>query len=363
MFKDQMTPVERRKALAEGREADRLPIGIIYGLDAHRHCGWVRSQELADGRSMAMVQKRLYQKFHLDGLGAGHGLHGLGLLYGAEHDMPEHAAISLLSFPLEKAAQVERLDSEKATLKGDKLARNCFECLEILREDLGQEVGCGMSFAAPFTAASGLLGPEKLLMGLLTDTENIHKLLDFATRAIISLATPFWQAGFGTSLADPLATGDVLSPRAFRSFAQPYARRVVEAAKPYGQGLVSVHICGDTSRLLKDVVDCGYSAFSVDNVVKLAKVKKEIGESIPISGNVDPINVMLLGSPEQVRAAVRRCFAAAWDSPRGFTISTGCDCAYGTPDENLLAYLDEARICAAYQYRRDPGYFLQDQGS
>ena len=78
MYKDQMTPVERAQAIAEGKDVDRMPIGIMFGAPAHSLLGWTVQQEWESGRSLAEVQKKVYQTLHTDGMGAGHGLHGLG---------------------------------------------------------------------------------------------------------------------------------------------------------------------------------------------------------------------------------------------------------------------------------------------
>ena len=58
MYKDQMTPVERAPAIAEGKDVDRMPIGIMFGAPAHSLLGWTVQQEWESGRSLAEVQKK-----------------------------------------------------------------------------------------------------------------------------------------------------------------------------------------------------------------------------------------------------------------------------------------------------------------
>lgn len=348
MYQEQMKPVERAQALAAGKAVDRLPVGIIYGAAAHSLLGWTINQEWESGRHLAAVQKKIYQTLATDSLGTGHGLHGLALLYGAEADFPPHAPLALTRYPLADVNDYVQLSLERT--KEDARADKCRECLEILRQDLGDEVGCGMSFAGAFTAASGLVGPENLLCALIEDPEGVHGLLDFANQALLLLAEPFLRQGFDICLADPMASGAILSPTWFSEFVLPYTQAFIKQCDRIRPGAISAHICGDTTCLLEAVADCGYSAFSLDNAVDLAVAKQRIGGRLPVIGNVPPVDVMYLGTPQQVRAAVRDCFRKAWDSPRGFTISTGCDCPYGTPLDNLLAYMDEAKKCAAQPY-------------
>ena len=70
MYKDQMTPVERAQAIAEGKDIDRRPIGIMFGAPAHSLLGWTVQQEWESGRSLAEVQKKVYQTLYTDGYGS-----------------------------------------------------------------------------------------------------------------------------------------------------------------------------------------------------------------------------------------------------------------------------------------------------
>lgn len=45
---------------------------------------------------------------------------------------------------------------------------------------------------------------------------------------------------------------------------------VLEKGQP-----MSIHICGNTTKILSDIADCGFSTFSLDNLVDLAEVKDQ----------------------------------------------------------------------------------------
>ncbi|MBQ5437660.1 MAG: hypothetical protein IIU32_08260 [Firmicutes bacterium] len=149
-----------------------------------------------------------------------------------------------------------------------------------------------------------------------------------------------------------------MSPRLFRKFVQPYHKKFVEACHAMGESDPFIHICGDTSPILEDIADCGYRSVSIDNRVDLAFAKEKIGSRAMIVGNVDPVAAFYSGTPDQVRAAVRKCFRQGWDSPCGYMIAPGCGTAYGTPMENTFAYMAEARKCAAYPV--DPANFEEE---
>ncbi len=298
---------------------------------------------------MAEVQKKIYQTFGIDGIGLYHGLHGTAMLFGAEVTADPHIPCSIVKNPFYNFLNIEQLDLEKMTLAKDPIANKCYEGMQILLEDLGREIISSMGFAGPISAASGLVGVKPLLASMKKAPERVHQLLQTVTAGILQLTTPFLQLNAPISLSDPVASGSLISPNDFRQFAVPYYRQIIEHCKAYGQEAPSIHICGNTSKILEDIGACGFSSFSIDNVVDLAEAKRCIGSMVHLLGNVDP-QILYWGDAEGVKAAVRACAYQAWDSPCGYTICNGCDAVYHTPLENGLAFMQEARKCAKYPY-------------
>lgn len=347
---DQMTPLERRAALAKGQAVDRYPINMFFGAPAHTLLGWTRRQEQASGANIAAVKRKVYETFGCDGTGADYGLHGMAVAFDAKVSDPEHLPYSILEHPVKNIRDLSSLDLDRLTIQRDPTGKKCYEACCILQDQLGREVGCSMNFPGPFTCASALAGTTQLLKSLITQPEAVHRLLEFTTAGLLQLAKPFIAQGVGISVADPVASGTILSKQRFQTFALPYSKQFVTGCQEMGSGGVGVHICGDTSSILEEVAACGYASFSIDNVVDLKTAKERIGSQIPLSGNVDPVGVMYRGTPAEVRAAVRQCCRDAWDSPKGYVIATGCDTVYGTPLENAYAFMSEARKCARYPY-------------
>lgn len=345
---DLMTPIERAKALAKGESVDRMPISMFYGAPAHSLLGWTRRQEQADSRSIADVQKKCYEIFGCDGVSVSYSLHGMAMAFGAKMFDLDHQPPSISENPIKDINDLSILDLERVTIKTDAKAKKCYEAALILREELGNEVRCSMGLTGAFTCASGLVGTEQLLKSLYKQPDQVHKLLDFITQALLQLAKPFLEEGFSVSIGDPVASGTIVSKKKFREFVLPYARRFIEGCEAIKPGPICGHICGDTTNILEDIVDCGYKIISLDNKVDLAVAKEKIGGKVHLIGNVDPVDILHQGTPKQVKSSVRECFQNAWDSPCGYTISTGCDSAYGTPLENSLAFMEEARKCAKY---------------
>ena len=79
----------------------------------------------------------------------------------------------------------------------------------------------------------------------------------------------------------------------------------------------------------------------------LAKLKKEFGKKISLMGNLHTTEVMLRGTPGDVRRASRKAIDDAAEGG-GFILSTGDQCGRDTPDENILAMIEVARTYGAY---------------
>ena len=106
---------------------------------------------------------------------------------------------------------------------------------------------------------------------------------------------------------------------------------------------VTLHICGKTSKIWKDMVDTGADCLSIDNRIDLAEACREVGGAVRLMGNVDPSDVMLLGTPDTVREAVRRCVRQAGRAPKGLVVASGCSLPTETPFDNIHAMVDAVR--------------------
>lgn len=91
------------------------------------------------------------------------------------------------------------------------------------------------------------------------------------------------------------------------------------------------------------MADTGADCLSLDNEVDLAVAKEKVGARVRLMGNVRPSEVMLQGTPEDVRRAVHACVVAALDSPRGHVVASGCSLATETPFANIDAMMSAVR--------------------
>lgn len=79
----------------------------------------------------------------------------------------------------------------------------------------------------------------------------------------------------------------------------------------------------------------------------LAEIKRTCGSRIALMGNLHTTDVMLKGTPDDVRAASRAAIDAAAEGG-GFILSTGDQCGRDTPDENIRAMVETAKTYGVY---------------
>lgn len=151
-----------------------------------------------------------------------------------------------------------------------------------------------------------------------------------------------WGGDFGHK------TGTFCSPRMFRRFYKEANRRRVE--RLHARGLkVLKHCCGNVRAILDDFVDIGYDAYqSIQPTagMDIVEVKAGYGTRLTLWGGV-AVEHLISGTPEQVRADVRRAMAACKPGGR-FILGASHSIAVGTRWENHQAMLAEWRRLADY---------------
>lgn len=172
------------------------------------------------------------------------------------------------------------------------------------------------------------------------------KVVEFAAKLNFEFYKPLIDEGLIeiVSIADPTASGDLISKKHFEEFALPSLRRVNSDFKKKGVGSL-VHICGNTTDKLDAISECEASCFSLDYKVKLKDAKEIFKGKMCIAGNVDPVGAMNQGTPEDVKKASIECMDDASEGG-GFMLMPGCDIPPTVPLENIEAF---AR--AAYDYK------------
>jgi len=173
----------------------------------------------------------------------------------------------------------------------------------------------------------------------------VHKLCEISLQTCIEYVKVVMSLGYSITISEPLASCTIISPKFYEKFCHPYLKRLVEFIQSQGKMCV-LHICGKTERIwpyIAAMSEIGVGGFSMDNIENLRKCKDALGDKMKIMGNVDPSNVMYVGTEKEVRNAVINCALEGYDSPKGYVIMSGCSLPVETPFKNIQVMMDTTR--------------------
>jgi len=337
---DLMKPVERLKAYAEGSPIDRLPCVPIVGNTAARIIGVKVSELRNDGRLLARAQVAAYKRFGYDNIRIFTDLYVQAEAMGAKVRCPldetaylENPAVS----GIDRIDAIRPIDPLKSGL-----LREHLDAMERALEAMGTEVPVTGALTGPFTTASFLVGTENLIRLTLKGPRAVHRLCEVALETSLLYAEAMLKTGCAPSLTDPMSSSSLISPKQFREFSLPYLKRLVDHIHGHGKA-VTLHICGKTHPVWEFMADTGADCLSIDNEASLWAAVRKVGDRVRLMGNVPPADIMLQGSPRDVRKAVRTCVSQAHDNPRGYIVASGCSLPTETPLANIDAMMDAVR--------------------
>ncbi len=218
------------------------------------------------------------------------------------------------------------------------------EALRLIVERFGEEVFVVACFDQyPFSLAAQILGINEIMLMIHDDRALVQAVIERCLDYGLAYGRAMGEAG-----VDMLSGGDSLAgligPEMYRELALPYEKRLIAGLKTATRKPVSLHICGDSTAILKDMAGSGAGVLEIDHQVDIAAACRLVGPDVALWGNLDPVGLLAQGSPELVERVSHRLLENLRSSGhRRFVLSSGCTLALETPAENLDAMLKAAR--------------------
>jgi uroporphyrinogen decarboxylase len=196
-----------------------------------------------------------------------------------------------------------------------------------------------------------LMGFEKYLMALYEDEELVCAALDKMVEINESLYEAVFRA-CGKYLSYIRTNGEdigtqsapLISPAKYRELIKPRHAKEWENAKrafrKYNpDGKISMHTCGAVKPFIPDIIEAGAdilnpiqpNAWDMDT----AELGRLFGDKICFHGGIDSQDVLNSGSPEDIRAEVKKRIEDLGRSG-GYIASPSHNFQYGTPPENIV---------------------------
>ncbi len=190
----------------------------------------------------------------------------------------------------------------------------------------------------PFTVAGQVAGEETVLRKLIEGPKEVLNLLEKTYECARRYADYLVEAGANLMwVSDPLSA--LIPPDQFWEFSGIYLKRLFDLFPSIPTVL---HICGDTYQIVQEMVRTGVGGISFDNCMDLLVVEDEIPEDVYIIGNIDPVEVIELGSEEDIISQTSD-LVSMMALKNNFVLSTGCAVPPSAPVENVRLFVKTGR--------------------
>lgn len=338
-----MDPIERNKKYKNGEMVDCIPY-TFHGVDMAlaENMGYTTSEFNNDFDVFSEVVKFREDILGIYGTNIRLTLKTIGVAVGSEIEVPEHGISSITNHVLKDYNEFEKL--EISDPYNNKTLTPLLEKAKLFKQHFPDRL-VSTGVVGPISTAVSIRPIDMILRDTRRDLDNLNSLLDFCLEASLKWVEVFTKevGKSRTSISDPVSCSDILSEKQFREISFPKLKKLSEGIYDITGYRPTLHVCGHTKPIWKYFPQLKISSFSVDNCEDIGELKEALGEYMEIVGNVPPVEVIRNGTPEEVIESCRNTVKKASDSPKGYTISSGCQIPLGTKLENIYAYLYAVR--------------------
>jgi uroporphyrinogen-III decarboxylase len=194
---------------------------------------------------------------------------------------------------------------------------------------------------SPFSQLCEAAGLADALVALRAEPDLVKASLAARVDATVALMAAHVAAGADAVLVSSAYAGaGFISTRHYRDFVLPCESAVIQGFRARCPGTpVYTHTCGaigDRLELLEETGTDGIDTLDPPPLgdVLLADAKRRVGGRLFLKGNLDPVGVVLLGTPDSVREQAARCLEAAAEGG-GYVLSTACSVPPAAPPANV----------------------------
>jgi uroporphyrinogen decarboxylase len=307
-----------------------------------RELGYSFREFLTEAGKLAESQIRSYEIYKPDVVVVMADLNMEAEAAGNELIFPEDAICQIKKYVLEDKGKLARLNLPDPATDG-RLPYYLEACEKVSAAI--KESAVGGVIVGPWAIAVTMRGAERLLMDTVDDPAFVHDLMRFATDLAKRFGEAVTAAKVGLSYSEAPASCSLISPEIYQEFIKPYHTEMVTHFNQRKTG-ITLHVCGYIDPIIKDLLETGCPAFSIDAPTSLEKVVQEVEGKAVIIGNV-ATDLYVRGTLEQMEADIRRCIDTAADKS-GFILASGCEVPSNAKVELVQHFCDYARDYGRY---------------
>ncbi|MBI5010794.1 MAG: uroporphyrinogen decarboxylase family protein [Bacteroidia bacterium] len=335
-----MNSLQRTQDFIEGKKVDRPPFHPILMRLAAKYAGIRYRDFCLDYRKKVDANIKCATDFKYDWVNVMSDPYAEASAYGTGLTYPENNLPQVTSWLINEIDDTDRIKLFKVD-DHPRLKSRVDEVKEFSRQVGNTQFICGW-VEGPLAEYCDLRDVSPACMDLYENPEKIKKALTIIAENAMIFAEAQVKAG-----AHCIGMGDavcsLISPDLYQEFVFPLEKAIVDHVHSLG-AKVKLHICGNTSGILPDMIKTGADIVDIDHLAG------SMGNYIDLfpagqvpSGNSDPVSVIMDGNRKSIEESVKQCYS---DTKGRGIVSAGCEIPPDTTVENMLAYMKAAHELA-----------------
>ena len=329
---------ERTLLFLEGKDVDRYPIHPLVMQYACKLSGIPYADYCLDYQKQCQAMLFFAEKYELDSIHAA-GFpwceamdYGLNVIY--DGDLFPHPEEWLIQDVESDIGKIKRLDVTKCPSM-----MNRVNGIRHYRKLTGNRFFIEGHCEGPFAEYADLRSVEEAMIDLFDYPDEVQTAFRIITENAKDWISLQIEAG-----ADVISIGDavcsLINADMYREFVLPLHRELVEHI--HSQGTLSkIHICGNITQILPDLIEAGVNIIDIDSMVDMTQFLPLLDKNQFFCGNLDPAGLFLNGTPEEMQKAVAKLIET---TGRKCIPAGGCEIPKNTPPENYSAFVTAVRM-------------------
>ncbi|MDR3235058.1 MAG: uroporphyrinogen decarboxylase family protein [Planctomycetaceae bacterium] len=338
-----MNGFERINNVLNGQATDVVPVMLHNFMSAAREGGMTMQQFRSSSENIANDFVDAARRYQLDGILTDVDTALEAYALGAETHFGEDTPAKVIA-PISNRIEevIDSIDSEK--IQQDKRIRIYLDAIQLIRKQVGGELFIrGNADQGPFSLAAAVYGLTNMMMDLVNPEKEdiILQLIERCYEVHLTFHRMVKESGADmTSFGDSMGSPELISPKMYKKFVEPFQKRLVQELAQDGIQTVC-HICGKTDRILQPMSECQFSGVEIDYKTNLEDVQKTMNGKSTVFGILDPSGVFCFGDETLVREKTLTVLNQF--QGRGLVIGAGCALPAETPSENIRMFVNTVR--------------------
>jgi len=187
----------------------------------------------------------------------------------------------------------------------------------------------------PFSLAAHLANMEKILKMSIKRPKLVEEFTMLGVDVLAEYANAMFERGADVVVvANMFASVDILGVRGYIRYAQPFDKKLIKKIK----GPVILHICGDGTRIINNMIKTGARCISIDSKTDARyAVRVSRGKAV-IMGNINTVYTLTFGKIRDVIAETKKAVENGID-----IIAPECSLSPDTPNSNIRAMVETVK--------------------